>query len=78
MEQSCSHFIPGLFGSLISTILISLGLFIFDWRMALAALWVHSGILRHRVLCSYKVQDRVQTKDDGRQNGLRRRHSGVH
>ena len=40
LEKSCSHFIPGLFGSLISTVLIALGLFAFDWRMALAALWV--------------------------------------
>ena len=42
--------------------LIALGLFFFDWRMALAALWVHPGILRHRGLCSYRVQDRVQSK----------------
>lgn len=40
IEKSTSHFIPGLFGSLISTILIAAGLFVFDWRMALAALWV--------------------------------------
>ena len=40
LEKTCSHFIPGLFGSLISTVLIALGLFVFDWRMALAALWV--------------------------------------
>lgn len=40
LEKTCSHFIPGLFGSLISTTIISVGLFAFDWRMALAALWV--------------------------------------
>ena len=40
LEQSFSHFIPELIGSVISTILISIGLFAFDWRMALAALWV--------------------------------------
>ena len=40
LEKDCSHFIPGLFGSLISTVLIALSLFAFDWRMALAALWV--------------------------------------
>lgn len=40
LEQSFSHFIPELAGSIISTLLISINLFLFDWRMALAALWV--------------------------------------
>lgn len=40
LEQSFSHFIPELIGSIASTILISVSLFLFDWRMALAALWV--------------------------------------
>ena len=61
LEKSCSHFIPGLFGSLISTILISLGLFSFDWRMALAAMWVIPVSIAI-LLGSYKVQDRVQKK----------------
>lgn len=62
LEKTCSHFIPGLFGSLISTVLISIGLFAFDWRMALAALWVVpvSALI---VILSYKVQDKVQAKN---------------
>lgn len=40
LEQSFSHFIPELAGSIISTVLISIGLLFIDWRMALAALWV--------------------------------------
>lgn len=40
LEQSFSHFIPELAGSIISTILISIGLLFTDWKMALAALWV--------------------------------------
>ncbi len=40
LEQSFSHFIPELAGSIISTVLISIGLLFADWRMALAALWV--------------------------------------
>ena len=40
LEQSFSHFIPELAGSMISTVLISISLLAFDWRMALAALWV--------------------------------------
>lgn len=40
LEQSFSHFIPELAGSIISTVLIAVSLFFYDWRMALAALWV--------------------------------------
>ena len=40
LEQSFSHFIPELAGSIISTVLIAFSLFFYDWRMALAALWV--------------------------------------
>ena len=61
LEKTCSHFIPGLFGSFISTVLIALGLFAFDWRMALAALWVIPVSIAI-LLASYRVQDRVQGK----------------
>ena len=36
LEQSFSHFIPELVGSMISTVLIAIGLFVYDWRMACA------------------------------------------
>ncbi len=62
LEKTCSHFVPGLFGSLISTVLISVGLFVFDARMALAALWV-VPVSVLIVLLSYRVQDRVQAKN---------------
>ena len=39
-DCSFSHFIPELAGSIISTVLIAVSLFFYDWRMALAALWV--------------------------------------
>ena len=58
LEKTCSHFIPGLFGSLISTTIISVGLFAFDWRMALAALWV-IPVSVLIVLLSYKIQDKT-------------------
>ena len=61
LEKVCSHFIPGIFGSLISTVLISVGLFVFDWRMALAALWV-IPVSVAIVAGSYRVQDRVQAR----------------
>ena len=62
LEKTCSHFIPGLFGSLISTVLISVGMLFFEPTMALAALWVIpvSIII---VILSYRVQDRVQAKN---------------
>ena len=40
LEQSFSHWIPEFFGSMISTGIVAVCLFIFDWRLALAALWV--------------------------------------
>ena len=61
LEKTCSHFIPGLFGSLISTTIILVGLFAFDWRMALAALWV-IPVSVLIVLLSYKIQDKTQAK----------------
>ena len=61
LEKTCSHFIPGLFGSLISTVIIAIGLFAFDWRMALAALWVIPASVLI-VLLSYKIQDKTQAK----------------
>ena len=40
LESGLSHWVPELIGSVISTLLIAAGLFVFDWRMALASLWV--------------------------------------
>ena len=61
LETTLSHYVPALFGSLISTVLIAVSLFVFDWRMALAALWVIpvSALI---VILSYKVQDRIQQR----------------
>lgn len=61
LEQSFSHFIPELAGSIISTILISISLFIFDWRMALAALWV-MPVAFAIVGFSSKVQEKLNQK----------------
>ena len=40
LETAFSHFIPELVGSVASTTIVALGLLAFDWKMALAALWV--------------------------------------
>ena len=39
MEQALSHFIPEFVGSIASTVLLSIGMFMFDFKMALAAVW---------------------------------------
>lgn len=62
LEKDCSHYIPALFGSVISTIVIALGLFALDKAMALAALWVIPVSVLIIVL-SYKVQDRAQQRN---------------
>ena len=56
LEKDCSHYIPGLFGSLISTVLIALSLFAFEWRM-----WV-IPVSAAIVVGSYRVQDKVQAR----------------
>lgn len=61
LEQSFSHFIPEMFGSVISTILVAAGLFFFDWRMAAAALWVVPASFAI-VLSSIKAQNRFNQK----------------
>ncbi len=61
LETAFSHFIPELFGSMISTVLICISLFFFDWRMALAALWV-APLSFAIVAFSAKVQERLSQK----------------
>ena len=56
LETSFSHFIPELIGSIVSTTLVAVGLFFFDWLMALAALWV-IPVSFLIVTLSFKVQD---------------------
>ncbi len=56
MESAFSHFIPGLIGSIISTIIMGVSMFVFDWRLALSLTWV---IPVSFLLCiaSKKLQD---------------------
>ncbi len=61
METASSHFIPELFGACISTALIAIALFFFDWRMAIAALWV-LPVSFLIVGCSGKVQKSLNKK----------------
>ena len=39
-EQMFSHYVPQYYASILSTCIIAVSLFFYDWRLALAALWV--------------------------------------
>lgn len=61
LEQAFSHYIPQLFGTVISTVLIAAGLLCFNWRMGLAVVWVlpFSALL---VFGSRWLQDKYGTR----------------
>lgn len=61
LETTSSHYIPALIGSIISTTLIAISMFFFDWRMALASLWV-LPVAFAIVFFSAKVQERLSRK----------------
>ena len=63
VETASSHFIPQLFGSLISTTIVGIMLFFFDYRMALASFWVIPVSIAI-VLLSGKVQKRAVKKQE--------------
>lgn len=61
IETASSHWIPELVGALLSTTIIVISLFFFDWRMALAAVWV-MPVAFIVVLLSRKTMKKVQNK----------------
>lgn len=61
LEQVFSHYIPGLFGAVASTTVISVSLFFTDWRMALAVLWV-LPVAFAIVGFSHKIQEQLSKK----------------
>lgn len=61
LETAFSHFVPELVGSLISTTFIGICLFVYDWRMALAAVWV-LPIAFLVTICSARIQNYLNTK----------------
>lgn len=77
IETASSHWIPELIGSMASTTLIVIGLLFYNWKMALAAIWV-MPIAFIIVLTSRKGLKSVQRKtltyklacQDGIQEGL--------
>lgn len=77
IETASSHWIPELIGSMISTTIIVISLLLFNWKMALAAIWV-MPIAFVIVLTSRKALKDTQWKtmdyklacQDGVQEGL--------
>ncbi len=77
-EQMMSHYVPQFYGSVITVCIVSIGIFVFEWRMALAALWVFPVSLvivgfskkaqnyftRKQNLASVAVQDGIQENLD--------------
>ena len=74
LEHASSHQIPQFYGSLISTVLICVGLFFYKWEMALAAVWpipiaifivaaskkVQQHFIRRQSVSKVRLNDAVQ------------------
>lgn len=77
IETGSSHWIPELVGSIVSAAIVVISLFFFDWRMALAAVWV-MPVAFIIVVSSKTVMSKVHDKTmkyrveclDGIQEGL--------
>lgn len=63
IEQSFSHFMPNFYGSIFSTIIVMMPIFITDWRMGLASLWVVPVSILI-VFASRKAQNYFNRKKD--------------
>ena len=62
LDQMFSHYVPQLFASLFSTAVIGVCMFCFDWRMALAVLWV-VPVAVLLTAGSKKIQDKFGTQN---------------
>ena len=61
IETAFSHYIPQLIGAVFSFIIVSIGLFFLDVKMALAAIWV-VPIAFLLIVLSFSVQDRYNKR----------------
>ena len=62
LDQMFSHYVPQLFASAFSTLVIGAAMFLCDWRMALAVLWVVPVAIL-LTAGSKKIQDSFGTKN---------------
>ena len=62
LDQMFSHYVPQLFASILSTLVIGIAMLLCDWRMALAVLWVVPVAIL-LTAGSKKIQDSFGTKN---------------
>ena len=62
LDQMFSHYVPQLFASIFSTLVIGIAMLLCDWRMALAVLWVVPVAIL-LTAGSKKIQDSFGTKN---------------
>ena len=65
-ERMFMHVMPQLFGTGLSTVIVIVGIFFYDWRLALAAFWVVPAALLVMALTGKHQQRKAQAMEDAR------------
>lgn len=65
-ERMFMHVMPQLFGTGLSTAIVIVGIFFYDWRLALAAFWVVLAALLVMALTGKHQQRKAQAMEDAR------------
>lgn len=65
-ERMFMHVMPQLFGTGLSTAIVIVGIFFYDWRLALAAFWVVPAALLVMALTGKHQQRKAQAMEDTR------------
>ena len=65
-ERMFMHVMPQLFGTGLSTAIVIVGIFFYDWRLALAAFWVVPAALLVMALTGKRQQRKAQSMEDAR------------
>lgn len=63
LEHSFSHIMPQFFGAILSTCVVAVGIFFYNWKMAIASLWVFPAAL-FIVGFSNRIQTAFNRKKD--------------
>ena len=65
-ERMFMHVMPQLFGTGLSTAIVIVGIFFYDWRLALAAFWVVPAAMLVMALTGKHQQRKAQAMEDAR------------
>ena len=65
-ERMFMHVMPQLFGTGLSTAIVIVGIFFYDWRLAIAAFWVVPAALLVMALTGKHQQRKAQAMEDAR------------